>query len=137
MLLFLEDVGSGIVLTRPPPFLTCLRERVGPRVPPRLNCDGIPAIVNGPQLRERGGRGEGGEGRGGEGVMKKTGDVNWRRGGGKWRRRRRRRGGGEGGRGKGEGRQGGGEGGGEAERERRGKVIKCENQVGNCDWSLP
>ena len=52
VLLFLDEVDSGIVLSMPPPFLICLGERVGPRLP-RLSCDGMPAIVNAPQLSER------------------------------------------------------------------------------------
>ena len=49
VLLFLDEVDSGIVLSIPPPFLLCLGERLGPRLP-RLSCDGMPAIVNAPQL---------------------------------------------------------------------------------------
>ena len=51
VLLFREEAASGMVLSIPPPFLTCLRERVGPREP-RFSCDdGIPAIVNAPHLQ--------------------------------------------------------------------------------------
>ena len=51
VLLFREELASGMVLSIPPPFLTCLRERVGP-LGPRFSCDdGIPAIVNAPHLQ--------------------------------------------------------------------------------------
>ena len=43
VLLFLAEVGIGIVLV-PPPVLTCFRERVGPRAP-RVLCEGMAAIV--------------------------------------------------------------------------------------------
>ena len=81
MLLFREELASGMVLSIPPPFLTCLRERVGP-LGPRFSCDdGIPAIVNAPHLqiyneRERWGEEEGKERRGGRGKGVREGERN-------------------------------------------------------------